>query len=114
MPKPFLLIVIALRTIFDDTTIAGLTKDDRHWANASLQNLYAGMIWMGNKNRIALHKVDKHFQEAKQYLSNMNMRFTNQGLLKTTRQLERRSIKESPGFMLKNILCNPFGYEWDC
>ena len=58
----------ALRTIFDDTTIAGLTKDDRLWANASLQNLYAGMIWMGNKNRIALHKVDKHFQEAKRVL----------------------------------------------
>lgn len=58
----------ALRTIFDDTTIAGLTKDDRHWANASLQNLYAGMIWMGNNNRIALHKVDKHFQEAKRVL----------------------------------------------
>ena len=58
----------ALRTIFDDTTIAGLTKDDRHWTNASLQNFYAGMIWMGNKNRIALHKVDKHFQEAKRVL----------------------------------------------
>lgn len=58
----------ALRTILDDTTIAGLTKDDRLWANSSLQNLYAGMIWMGNKNRIALHKVDKHFQEAKRVL----------------------------------------------
>ncbi|HAB89294.1 MAG TPA: hypothetical protein DCF84_02070 [Bacteroidetes bacterium] len=58
----------ALLTVLDDTTIKSLSKEDKDWANASLQNLYAGMIWMGNKNRIALHKVDKHFQEAKRVL----------------------------------------------
>ena len=45
-----------------------LSKEDKEWVNASLQNLYAGMIWMGNINRVALHKVDKHFQEAKRVL----------------------------------------------
>ena len=45
-----------------------LSKEDKEWVNARLQNLYAGMIWMGNINRVALHKVDKHFQEAKRVL----------------------------------------------
>lgn len=58
----------ALFTVLDDATIESLTKEDKEWANASLQNLYAGMIWMGNKNRIPLHRVDKHFQEAKRVL----------------------------------------------
>lgn len=58
----------ALLTVFSDTTIQSLSKEDRDWTNASLQNLYAGMIWMGNINRVALHKVDRHFQEAKRVL----------------------------------------------
>ena len=58
----------ALFTVLDDATMQSLTKEDKEWANASLQNLYAGMIWMGNKNRIPLHRVDKHFQEAKRVL----------------------------------------------
>ena len=58
----------ALLTVLDDTTMKSLSKEDMAWANASLQNLYAGMIWMGNINRVALHKVDKHFQEAKRVL----------------------------------------------
>ena len=79
------------------------------WANASLQNLYAGMIWMGNNNRIALHKVDKHFQEAKRVLKQYEYAlYKSKEQLKTTRHLMLRSMKVSPGFMLKNILLQPF------
>ncbi|MEC7159589.1 MAG: S41 family peptidase, partial [Bacteroidota bacterium] len=58
----------ALLTVLEDTTMKSLSKEDKEWVSASLQNLYAGMIWMGNINRVALHKVDKHFQEAKRVL----------------------------------------------
>ena len=49
-------------TVLDAATMKNLSKEDRMQMNASLQNVYAGMIWMGNINRIALHKVDKHFK----------------------------------------------------
>ena len=38
--------------------------------NAFLQNVYASMIWQGPINKIALHKTDKHFIEAKKVLDN--------------------------------------------
>ena len=67
-----------------------LSKEDRDWVNASLQNLYAGMIWMGNIKRIALHKVDKHFQEAKRVLKQYQY-----ALYKTKDKEEYQSIDAS-------------------
>ena len=52
-------------TIFSDSSLLEYSSEDRMQMNAFLQNVYASMIWQGPINKIALHKTDKHFIEAK-------------------------------------------------
>ena len=57
-------------TIFSDSSLLEYSSEDRNAMNAFLQNVYASMIWQGPINKIALHKTDKHFIEAKKVLDN--------------------------------------------
>ena len=57
-------------TLFSDSLLQEFTSENQLKMNASLQNLYANMIWHEPIHKIALHKIDKHFLEAKRVLDN--------------------------------------------